>query len=104
MAHIVNDGGDWHGFLLVVSFLTSVTGRAFCCGTRRGAEIGSVCVFVLRWKNRALGSDTVKMTERSDVSDSHGTAGRAKLQPEQLRWETAEVSLRECYVGVTRIV
>lgn len=35
----MNDGGDWHGFLFVVSVLTSVTGRALCCGTRRGVEI-----------------------------------------------------------------
>lgn len=35
---------------------------------------------VLWWKNRAVGSDTVKMTEQSDVSDSHGTAGSAQLQ------------------------
>lgn len=27
-----------------------------------------------------MGSDTVKMTEQSDVSDSHGTAGSAELQ------------------------
>lgn len=60
-----------------------------------------VCVCVLWWKNRAVGSDTVKMTGQSDVSDSHGTAGRAELR---LRWETAEVSLTECYVGVARIV
>ncbi|AWP19184.1 Hypothetical protein SMAX5B_008620 [Scophthalmus maximus] len=37
---------------------------------------------VLWWKNGAVGSDTVEMTERSDVSDSRGTAGGAELQPE----------------------
>lgn len=39
-----------------------------------------LCVCVLWWKNRAVGSDTVKMTEQSDASDSHGTAGRVELQ------------------------
>lgn len=34
-----------------------------------------IFVCVLWWKNRAVGSDTVKMTGQSDVSDSHGTAG-----------------------------
>lgn len=76
-------GGDWHGSLFVVSFLTSVTGSALCCGARRGAEISSLCVCVLWWKNRAVGSDTMKMTELSDVSDSHGTAGGVELQRER---------------------
>lgn len=63
-----------------------------------------MCLCVLWWKNRAVGSDPVKMTEQSDVSDSHGTTVRAELRRERLRWETADVSVRDCNVGGTCIV
>lgn len=45
---------------------------------KRCTDTISVCV--LWWKNRAVGSDTVKMTEQSDVLDSHRAAGSVELQ------------------------
>lgn len=42
-------------------------------------EVQRYDLCVLWWKNRAVGSDTVKMTGQSDVSDSHGTAGREEF-------------------------
>lgn len=64
-----------------------------------------MCLCVLWWKNRAVGCDTVKMTEQSDVSDSHGTTGRAELHRERgsggklLRVQSGSVN-----VGVTCIL
>lgn len=75
----MNDGRDWHGSLFfVVSSLCSVAGEE----SLEHDEVPRYDLRVLWWKNGAVGSDTVEMTERSDVSDSRGTAGGAELQPE----------------------